>query len=166
MRQPATGNHTPMPISIHNEIEIAATAKDLYNYVTQPSRWHEWHPNSRSAKAANSYLATGDEFSERVEIQPLAPFFPAMKRSIAYTVTESVPFHTWQAEGQIKDGRIRIRYDFAEKGGVTFFSRSVVLDVTGMTRLLLPLLKSRMEKLTMIALTNLKEKMQENPDES
>jgi Sec-independent protein secretion pathway component TatC len=155
-----------MPISIHNEIEIAATAKDLYNYVTQPSRWHEWHPNSRSAKAANSYLATGDEFSERVEIQPLAPFFPAMKRSIAYTVTESVPFHTWQTEGQIKDGRIRIRYDFAEKGGVTFFSRSVVLDVTGMTRLLLPLLKSRMEKLSMIALTNLKEKMQENPDES
>jgi len=155
-----------MPIFIHNEIEIAATAKDLYNYVTQPWRWHEWHPNSRSASAAHSYLATSDEFSEQVEIQPLAPFPPTMKRVIAYTVTESVPFHTWEAVGQIKDGHIRLRYDFEEKGAVTFFSRSVDLDVTGMTRFLLPLLKLRMEKLSMIALTNLKEKMQENPGES
>ena len=155
-----------MLISIHNEIEIAATARDLYNYVTQPWRWHEWHPNSRSAHSAHSQLATGDEFSEQVEIQPLLPSLPAMKRSIAYTVTRSEPFHTWEAEGQIIDGRIRICYEFEEKGGVTFFSRSVDLDVTGMTRVLLPLLKLRMEKLSMIALTNLKEKMRENSGES
>jgi hypothetical protein len=155
-----------MPISIHNEIEIAATAKDLFTYVTQPWRWHEWHPNSISAKAEHGHLATGDEFSEWVEIQPLAPFLRTMKRSIAYTVTESVPFQTWQAEGRIKDGRIRIRYDFEEKGEVTFFSRSVDLEVTGMTRILLPFLKLKMEKLSMIALTNLKVKMRENPGES
>jgi hypothetical protein len=89
-----------------------------------------------------------------------------MKRSIAYTVTLSEPHQTWEVEGQIKDGRIRIRYDFEEKGGVTFFSRRVDMDVTGMTRMLLPLLKLRMEKLSMIALTNLKEKMRENSGES
>jgi len=155
-----------MAISIHNEIEIAVSAKELYNYVTQPWLWHEWHPNSRSAKAAHSYLATGDEFTEMVEIQKMVPLMPAMKRSIDYSVTESVPFHTWEAEGQIKDGSIRIRYDFEEKGGVTFFSRSVDLEVTGLTRILLPLMKLKMEKLNMIALTNLKEKMQEKPDES
>jgi len=155
-----------MPISIHNEIEIAATARDLYNYVTQPWRWHEWHPNSRSATSAHGALETGDEFSEQVEIQPLFPSLAPMKRSIAYTVTQSVPFQTWEVEGQIKDGRIRIRYDFEEKGGVTFFSRCVDMDVTGMTRMLLPLLKLRMEKLSMIALTNLKEKMRENSGES
>jgi hypothetical protein len=155
-----------MLISIHNEIEIASTARDLYNYVTQPWRWHEWHPNSRSAKSEHSALATGDEFSEQVEIRPLWPSLPAMKRTVAYKVNQSVPFQTWEAEGQLKDGRIRIRYDFEEKGGVTFFSRRVDLDVTGMSRMLLPLLKLRMEKLSMIALTNLKEKMRENSGES
>ena len=155
-----------MSISIHNEIEIEVSSRDLYNYVTQPWLWHEWHPASQSARAAHSYLATGDEFTEVVEIQPLVPLFPSMTRNITYSVTESVPFHTWEAEGQIKDGLIRLRYDFEEKGGVTFFSRSMDLDATGFTRILLPLLKLRMEKLSMIALTRLKEKMQEKRDES
>jgi hypothetical protein len=155
-----------MPISIHNEIEIAVTARDLYNYVTQPWLWHEWHPSSRSAKAAHSVLATGDEFTEMVEVQPLAPLPPRMKRSIAYTVTESVPFHTWEAEGRMKDGWIRLRYNFEEKGGVTFFSRSLDLDGSGFTRILLPTLKLKMEKLSMIALNNLKVKMQEKSGES
>jgi hypothetical protein len=155
-----------MSISIHNEIEIAVSAKDLYNYVTQPWHWHEWHPASKSARAAHSYLASGDEFTEVVEIQSLVPLFPAMKRNVAWSVTESVPFHTWEAEGQAKDGRVRLRYDFEEKGGVTFFSRCLDLDVTGFTRILLPLLKLRMEKHSMIALTNLKGIMREKRDES
>jgi hypothetical protein len=152
-----------MSVHIHNEIEIATSARDLYNYVTQPWLWHEWHPSSKSAKAAHSFLATGDEFTEWVEVQPLAPLPLWMKRNIAYTVTESVPFHTWQAEGGMKDGQIRIRYDFEEKGGVTFFARSLDLYVTGLSRVLLPLLKPKMEKLSMIALTNLKTLVQAKP---
>ena len=155
-----------MPISIHNEIEITTSAKDLFNYVTQPWLWHEWHPSSKSAKAAHSFLATGDEFTEIVEVHPLAPLPPAMTRRMEYTVTQSVPFHTWEAEGTMKDGWIRVRYDFEEKGGVTFFCRSLDFDVTGLTRILLPLLKSKMEKLSMVALNNLKTKMQARPDES
>ena len=155
-----------MSIHIHNEIEIAASAKDLYTYVTQPWLWHEWHPSSKAAKAAHSFLAAGDEFTEWVEIQPLAPLPPRMKRSITYTVTESVPFHTWEAEGEMNDGRVRIRYDFEEKGGVTFFARSLDLDVTGLTRALLPLLKPKMEKLSMIALTNLKTLIQARSGDS
>jgi uncharacterized protein YndB with AHSA1/START domain len=154
-----------MSVQIHNEIEIAASAKDLFNYVTQPWLWHEWHPSSKSAKTAHSFLAAGDEFTEWVEVQPLAPLPLRMKRSIAYTVTESVPFHTWEAEGEMKDGRIRIRYDFEEKGGVTFFARSLNLDISGLTRIMLPLLKPKMEKLSMFALTNLKTRMQEKPVE-
>jgi len=155
-----------MSVHIHNEIEIATSAKDLYSYVTQPWLWHEWHPSSKSAKAAHSFLAAGDEFTEWVEVQPLAPLPPRMKRSIAYTVTESVPFHTWEVEGEMNDGRVRIRYDFEEKGGVTFFARSLDLDVTGLTRVLLPLLKPKMEKLSMIALTNLKTLIQARSGES
>jgi uncharacterized protein YndB with AHSA1/START domain len=155
-----------MPIAIHNEIEIAVSARDLFNYVTQPWLWHEWHPGSKSARAAHSFLAAGDEFSEIIEIQPLVPLFPKMTRHLEYTVTESVPFHTWEAEGRTRDGWVRLRYDFEEKGGVTFFSRSLNLDASGPTRILLPLLKLKMEKLSMFALTNLKTIMQERPGES
>lgn len=155
-----------MPISIHNEIEIRVPAEDLFNYVTQPWLWHEWHPSSKSAGAAHRLLTAGDEFTEVVEGQPLAPLPPRMIRNVAYTVTESVPFHTWECEGKMKDGWVRIRYDFEAKGGVTFFSRSLDLDLTGLTRILLPMMKLKMEKLSMIALNNLKTKMQYKPDES
>lgn len=155
-----------MSVSIQNEIEIAASAEELFNYVTQPWLWHEWHPSSKSAKAAHSALATGDEFTEVLEVQPLAPLPPRMTRETEYTVTESVPFQTWETEGRMKDGWIRIRYDFAEKGGVTFFCRTLEFDVTGLNRILLPMLKSKMEKLSMVALNNLKTKMQVKPDES
>jgi hypothetical protein len=155
-----------MPVSIHNEIEIAVTAEDLFNYVTQPWLWHEWHPNSKSARAAHSFLATGDEFDEIIEVQLLPPLPLRMTRRTAYTVTESVPFQTWETEGRMKDGWVRIRYDFEEKGGVTFFSRTLDFDVNGLNRVLLPLLKLKMEKLSMVALNNLKSRMQARADES
>jgi hypothetical protein len=154
-----------MPIAIHNEIEISVSARDLFNYVTQPWLWHEWHPGSKSAKAAHSFLATGDEFSEIIEIQSMISLFPKMTRNLEYTVTESVPFHTWEAEGKTRDGWVRLRYDFEEKGGVTFFTRCLDLDASGPIRVLLPLLKPKMEKLSMIALTNLKTIMQAKPGE-
>jgi hypothetical protein len=153
-----------MSLTIHNEIEIRVTAKELFDYVTQPWSWHEWHPSSLSAQSTHSFLATGDEFTEQVEAPPLGPL--RIKRSIDYTVTESVPFHTWEVEGEMKNGWIRIRYDFEEKGGVTFFARSMDMNATGLSRILLTLLKPKMEKLSMVALNNLKTRMQEKTSES
>lgn len=153
-----------MSFSIHNEIEIRVTAKALFNYVTQPWSWHEWLPGSLSARASHSFLATGDEFTEQVEVRPLGP--RRISRTIDYTVTESVPFHTWEAEGKMKDGWIRLRFDFEEKGDVTFFARTVDMNATGFSRVLLTLLKPKMEKLSMVALNNLKTKIQEKAGES
>lgn len=155
-----------MAVSLHNEIEIRTTARDLYNYVTQPWLWHEWHPSSKSAKAGQSFLANGDEFEEIVEVQPLAPLPFRMLRHAAYTVTESVPFHTWEATGKTKDGWIRIRYDFEQRDGSTIFTRALDFDVKGPYRILLPLIRSQMEKISMIALNNLKHKIQDKTNES
>jgi hypothetical protein len=143
-----------------------ASVEDLFNYVTQPWRWHEWHPVSRSATAAHSFLATGDEFEEIIEVRPLDPLPPRMTRTTRYTVTESVPFHTWEAEGRMKGGWLRIRYDFEEQDDTTLFTRALEFDVTGLNRILLPVLKSRMETLSMVALNNLKQKIQAKTDES
>lgn len=155
-----------VPVSIHNEIEIPVSVEDLFNYVTQPWLWHEWHPSSKSAKAGHSFLATGDEFEEVIVVQPLSPLPPRMTRTISYSVTESVPFHTWEAEGKMKDGWLRIRYDFNEQNGITLFSRALEFGVSGPSRILLPMLKSKMERISMVALYNLKQKIQAITDES
>jgi hypothetical protein len=154
-----------MPVSIHNQIEIAVSTEDLFNYVTQPWKWHEWHPNSKSAKAAHSFLATGDEFVEVIEVQPLAPLPPRMTRTTSYTVVESVPFHTWKVEGRMKDGWLRIRYDFEEQDGLTLFTRVLSFDVSGFNRILMPLLKSKMGKISVVALQNLKQIVEAKTDE-
>ncbi len=154
-----------MPVTLHNEIEIAVSAERLFNYVTRPGSWHEWHPSSRSANTAKAVPGVGDTFEELIEVQPLAPFPPRMKRATRYRVTESQPFQTWAAEGKMKDAWIRIRYDFEEKGGVTLFARTLDFKVSGPNRILLPVLRSKMEKLSLVALKNLKQKLEAKPDE-
>lgn len=155
-----------MPVTLHNEIEIAVKAEVLFNYVTQPWRWCEWHPSSVSARAAHSVLATGDDFEEVIEVQPLAPLPPRLVRTTHYEVIESAPFHTWAAEGRMKDGWIRIRYDLEEKGTVTFFGRTLDFSISGPARILVPMIKSNMEKLSLVALNNLKQIVQAKQNES
>jgi len=155
-----------MPVTLHNEIEIAVPAKALFSYVTQPWLWHEWHPSSISAQATNSVLGKGYEFEELIEVQPLAPLPPRLRRVTRYKVIEFVPFHGWMAEGKMKDGWIRIRYDLEEKGGVTFFARTLDFSVSGPNRFLMPMLRSKMETLSLVALNNLKQKLEAKPDES
>jgi len=154
-----------MPVTLHNEIEIAVTAKDLFNYVTQPGQWHEWHPSSKSATPAQGSLSAGDEFEELIEVQPLAPLPPRMLRTTHYKVVECVPFQTWAVEGKMKDGWIRIHYDFEEKGRVTFFARTLDFSVSGPNRILMPVLRAKMDKISLIALKNLKQKLEARPDE-
>ena len=155
-----------MPVTIHNEIEIPMPAMDLFNYVIQPWLWHEWHPNSISAEATHSILATGDEFDEVIEVQPLTPLPFRMTRTTHYTVIESVPCHTWQVEGKMKDGWLRIRYDFEELEGGTRFTRDLSFDVSGLNRILMPFLRPRMEKISVRALQNLKHILMGQKNES
>ena len=54
-------------------IDIAVTPETLYRFVTQPWRWHEWHPSSVGAEAAVDELAVGDTFDEVIELRPFPP---------------------------------------------------------------------------------------------
>jgi hypothetical protein len=155
-----------MPVTIHNEIEIAVPAERLFNYVTRPWLWHEWHPSSKSAQADKDPLEESDEFTELIEVQPLAPFPPRMQRETRYAVIESDPYHAWVCEGEMKDGWIRIRYDFEEKGRVTFFARTLDFSVSGPNRILLPALRSKMDKISLVALRNLKQRLEVRNHES
>jgi hypothetical protein len=146
-----------------HEIKVRVPAETLFNYVTQPWLWHEWHPSSRSASAGHSFLATGDQFEEVIELRPLSPLPPRLLRKVSYTVTEAVPEMSWQAEGKLKNGWLRIRYDLdpaEETGAVTHFQRTLTFGTTGAMRLMQPFLRLKMKRISAQAMRNLKKRLE------
>lgn len=149
-----------MPVTLKNQTVIAAPCQQVFDYVTQPWRWHEWHPNSRSAQAEVERLQVGDHFDEVIEVQPLAPLPPRMERQTHYSVEASEPHRHWQVRGDTGDGWLVIRYDLTAEGDQTRFERTLTFDVRWPTRLLLPALKRQMRATSAVALDNLKRKIE------
>ncbi len=149
-----------MPTSLSNTIEIDCTVEQLYAYVTQPWRWHEWHPSSKSASASVDALRVGDEFDEVVELQPLSPLPLTLRRETKYRVVTARASELWEVEGKMKDGWVRIRYEFAAARVATRFVRTLTYHADGLSRLLMPLLGKRMQAISVIALDNLKRRME------
>ncbi|MDP9142082.1 MAG: SRPBCC family protein [Pseudomonadota bacterium] len=151
-----------MSESARNIIEIRCTPEQLYAYVTQPWLWHEWHPNSKSAHAAVSALQVGDGFDEVIEIQPLAPLPLRLKRATRYKVLAAEPGTLWKVEGKMKDGWLQIQYEFKPTPSGTQFTRTLTYGVTGLNRLMLPLplLRRRMAAISLVALSNLKKRLE------
>jgi hypothetical protein len=149
-----------MPTTLQNTIDIACAPRTLYDYVTQPWRWHEWHPSSRSARATVDTLQVGDEFDEVVELQPLSPLPLTLRRQTRYCVRVAEPAQRWEVEGAMRDGWLRIGYRFAPQGDGTRFERTLDYGARGPSRLLMPLLRARTARLSVLALDNLKRKME------
>ncbi len=145
-----------MPSVFTNSIEINCAPEALYRYVTQPWRWHEWHPSSKSASSSVDILQTGDSFDEEIELQPLSPLPLRMRRMTRYQVIEADPFRSWEVHGEARDGWIHIRYEFHPFSRGTRFTRTLSYETKGPSALLMPLLRSRVAKASRIALANLK----------
>ncbi len=146
--------------SIQNTIEIRCSPDRFYAYVTQPWLWHEWHPNSKSAHASVDSLQVGDAFDEVIEIQPLAPLPLRMRRATRYKVLVAVPSTLWKVEGRMKDGWLQIQYEFKATPSGTQFTRTLSYSVTGPSRLMMPLLRRRMASMSLVALSNLKKRLE------
>jgi hypothetical protein len=149
-----------MATELTNSIDIRSTPEAVYQYVTQPWKWHEWHPNSRSATGPGHPLKVGDTFNEVIELQPLSPLPVRMRRETAYQVLEAEPFRAWTVEGQARDGWLRIRYRFRCIDGGTRFTRTLVFQTRGLSRVLMLFLKKRMARQSLIALTNLRNRLE------
>ena len=54
---------------ISQERFIKAPTDAVYDYVTQPDRWHEWHPTSLSADTGTTgSLPAGARFTEFIDL--------------------------------------------------------------------------------------------------
>lgn len=143
-----------------NTLEIQAPVANVYDYVTQPWRWHEWHPSSKSATESKQALVVGDTFDEVVEVQPLAPLPLNLRRQTHYNVLIAEPGKLWEVRGQMHDAWLQIRYEFSPTATGTQFTRTLIYATSGPSRLLMPLLKRRMAVVSVIALGNLKRKLE------
>lgn len=105
---------------IRLERHIAAPPLAVYDLVTRPARWHEWHPSSLRADAhAMESLAAGARFEEDIRSS-------GFTRHLRWTVLESVPSQRWCAEAVMDDGsQVRLLYELSADGTGTRFVRTL-----------------------------------------
>lgn len=102
--------------TIRLERRIAAAPAAVYDLVTRPARWHEWHPSSIRANAqAMESLAAGARFEEDIRSS-------GFTRHLRWTVREAEPPQRWCAEAVMDDGStVHLRYELmADRDGTRF----------------------------------------------
>ena len=149
-----------MATELTNSIDIRSTPEAVYGYVTQPWRWHEWHPSSRSATRPARPLEVGDTFSEVIELQPLSPLPVRLRRETVYEVVQAEPFRSWSVKGETRDGWLRIRYRLRHIDEGTRFTRTLIFQTRGPSRVWMLFLKKRMARQSLIALVNLRNRLE------
>lgn len=138
---------------ISQERFINAPLETVYDYVTQPDRWHEWHPTSLGAETGTSgSLGAGSRFTEMIDL--LGVRVPMSYRvQIARRPDEFKCVFTSLAV----DGSIHYFLQPFRDG--TLFKRVLTYE----TELQLATLHERMHELSAIALDRLKQRLEYPP---
>jgi uncharacterized protein YndB with AHSA1/START domain len=141
---------------LENEVLIHRPQEEVFRYVTQPWRWHEWHPASECATPSARDLVVGDSFEETVSMRPFGWVPIRMRRQLRWTVLQSQAPHLWEVHGTSPTIDVRVLYEMDPLQG-TRFRRTFHYAVKGWLglierRFVLP----RMQRQSVIALQNLK----------
>ncbi|MDQ8036560.1 MAG: SRPBCC family protein [Pedobacter sp.] len=109
---------------LRQSLEIAATPAALFDYVTRPLRWKEWHHSSLEVRGVqDESLVAGRRFEESVVAAG------GLKRELTWLVEESHPGKRWRASAYMADGStVRLCYEFEATAAGTQFTRT--LDYT------------------------------------
>lgn len=145
-----TAEHSLRLEQISQERFIQAPIEVVYDYVTQPDRWHEWHPTSLSADTGTSgSLPVGTRFTEIIDL--LGIRVPMSYRvQIARRPSEFKTVFTSLAV----DGSIHYFLQSHHDG--TLFKRVLTYE----TELQLASLHERMVELSAIALDQLRHRLE------
>lgn len=107
---------TTLQLSQH----IPAAPSAVYDYVTRPARWKQWHPASLGAQDhADHSLAAGATFEEDIRSA-------GFTRHLRWQVKDSQPGKRWEAHAVMTDGStVQLLYEFATDGAGTRFTRTL-----------------------------------------
>lgn len=103
---------------------LRAPPAAVYDYLTRPACWHEWHAASLGAQAhARESLRAGDRFDENIRTA-------GFHRQLHWRVLDAVPPKRWEASASMSDGSTaHLLYEFAAAPGGTQFTRSLSYSV-------------------------------------
>ena len=101
-----------------NRVHIDAPITSVYQYITQPDKWHDWFPHSKSAKTPGGSLIRGQTFSERVTVNKIDALFD-------YVVVEAQAPSLWRVEFTSKSIIGSIQYQLQETIDGTLLTRSL-----------------------------------------
>ncbi|MBJ2290607.1 SRPBCC family protein [Pseudomonas sp. MF5691] len=135
---------------ISQERYIQAPIETVYDYVTQPDRWHEWHPTSLSADTGTSgSLPVGQRFTEMIDLL-------GVRVPMSYRVQIAVPPREFKTvfTSLAVDGSIH--YFLQARGSGTLFTRVLSYE----TDLQLDTLQARMVALSNQAMDQLKQRLE------
>lgn len=110
---------------LRQSIDIPAPPARVYDYVTRPLRWKEWHPSSLAVREgtdlalADESLVAGRRFEEDVKAA-------GRERRLQWMVEESRPGQRWRASAYMEDGStVRLTYELEADGAGTRFTRTL-----------------------------------------
>uniref|UniRef100_UPI003F86978F SRPBCC family protein n=1 Tax=Cupriavidus ulmosensis TaxID=3065913 RepID=UPI003F86978F len=104
---------------IVNEVTIAQPDAVVFDYVSTPANWPDWHPSSLAVTgaAAGHSLLPGEQVTETFSVA-------GRRGQVVWTAVERTPSSAWMIQGSI-DGRAAgaVRYTLAQTPQGTHFRR-------------------------------------------
>lgn len=118
------GSTLPL-LAVETVITIAADPATVFAYATNPARWHEWHPATRSVEPLpDRPLPLGGQVTEHIAVG-------ARRFSATWTVLVADAPQRWVIATETPQGRACITYRLAADGSGTRFERRLEARSTG-----------------------------------
>lgn len=140
--------------SIYKSIHIHTPIEQVFNYVTTPGNWPQWHPSSLSVSGAMDHsLEPGEKTTEEYRVA-------GRRGSVEWTVRDRVPPRRWMIDGRVAGGGGgTITYTLTSQNGGTLFERDFVYAMPNALMALLNrlVLRRRVEAESAEALRRLKD---------
>jgi uncharacterized protein YndB with AHSA1/START domain len=138
---------------ICNSIQISRPIEQVFDFITTPANWLQWHPASVSVSGnADHSLLQGEEVTEDISVA-------GRRGQVTWSVREHSAPRQWVIDGNGKDGgRATITYMLTPHPGGTNFERELVYTMPNALLAVLDclIIRSRMKADSVDALQRLK----------
>jgi uncharacterized protein YndB with AHSA1/START domain len=138
---------------ICNSIQISEPIGQVFDFITTPGKWPQWHPASVSVSGnAGHSLLQGEQVGEDISVA-------GRHGQVTWSVRERSAPHRWVIDGTGKDGgRATITYTLTQHPDGTNFERELVYTMPNALLTVLDwlIIRSRMKADSVEALQRLK----------
>jgi uncharacterized protein YndB with AHSA1/START domain len=109
---------------ICNSIQISRPIEQVFDFITTPCNWPQWHPASVSvSRSADHSLLQGEEVTEDISVV-------GRRGEVIWLVRERCAPRRWVIDGKAKDGgRATITYTLTRYPAGTNFERELVYTI-------------------------------------